>query len=273
MMRFFLAGTVGIIAALGADKASAEMPLLWCNGCTAAQKVAAALGQPTNSTVYVADTTAKTVYAYWVYLDVDDGVRPPRRYKKADRTDIDPVLEQAAMTLINFYDAAPQGWEKRKQASYDGPDNGTLIAYDVVNDSPARNAFLDWASHRPNIIDQAWMGLFQIAAFKTGVLPSVETDVYFWDGSKITLKLNIAVTDVEFSVAPNSGKDSHGNTILSKADDEPHQFSFIGNGNPADKGRWAGQMTMIGYSGATAHGGAWACTKSAAGHHCAYVPY
>lgn len=267
---------VAILAAAGSivsNTASAAMPLLWCNGCTTAQKAAAAIAQPTNSTVYVADTTARTVWAYWIYLDVDDGVRPPRRYKVADRTTLDSGLEQAAMTLINFYNAAPVGWRKNKSVNYDGPGSGDLIAYDVVNLGPKQNSFIEWANQQPNILDQGLAGLYQIVAFVTDVQPQVLTDVYFWDGSKMTVQLNVLATAISFSVVPNSGIDSHKNPILSIITDAPVQFSFIGNGNPRDPARWSGQMTMLGYSGQSAHGGAWACTKSAAGHHCTYVQY
>jgi len=272
-MRHLIGFVLACAAATFGSPAFAAMPLLWCNACTDAQKEAQAKGQPANTIVYVGDVAAKSVYAYSVYTDVDDGQRPPRRYKVADRTSLDPALQQAAMTLINFYNAAPQGWQKNKHVSYDGNNSGTLIAYDVVNDGPQRNAFLEWADNGPNIVDQALIGLYQIAAFVTEVQPSVSTDVYFWDGSKITVKLNVLATDIDFSVVPNSGRDSHGNTILSKADDDPHSFNFIGGGNPYDKERWAGQMTLIGYTGAGAGGGAWACTKSAAGHFCKYVQY
>lgn len=245
-----------------------QLPLLWCDGCTAAQTQAKALTQPPGATVYVGNLTARSVSAYTIYLDVDDSTQPPRRTKMADPIATTQPYQNAANSLINFYHAAPAGWTKSKEVHYDGPVAGDRIAYDVVNQSPARNEFLDWANDNTSLSVYV---LDHVYVFTTSVVPIESVTVTFWDGSKIELDLNIYTN--EWSMVKDSGRDSNNNTILSTATEDPIQFMFsdVGYRNPADVGRWANQMSLLGYTGQGARKGTWACTKSAAGHHCVYI--
>lgn|GEM_PF-4270166 len=266
-MNRLLVIVFGLVIACSTQAAT---PLLWCDNCTDAQKEDMAKTQPPNTSVYIGDVVKRVVYAYNVYIDVDDGVRPPRRYKVADRFTPPADYAAAAMSYVNFYNAAPQGWQKSQQVHYDGPGSGDRIAYDVVNPSPAQNDLLDWAADNTSFVTQV---VDNMSLFITGVVPKEQYEIVFWDGSRITIERDVKNMLVKYEVVQDSGRDSHNNTILSKSRDTPVQFSFIGPGNPKDPSRWAGQMTLLGYSGMSAHGGAWACTKSAAGHICTYVQW
>ena len=266
MKRSFVLG-FGLAVTCSAE---AAIPLLWCDNCADAQKEDMAKTQPPNTTVYVGDVVKKTVYAYNIYMDVDDGVRPPRRYKAVDRFTPPADYAAAAMSYVNFYNAAPKGWQKSQQVHYDGPGSGDRIAYDVVNTSPMQNDMLDWAADNTSFVTVV---VDSLSLFMTGASPKEQYEIIFWDGSKITIERDVKNMLIKYEVVQDSGRDSHNNTILSKARDNPVQFNFVGPGNPKDPARWSGQMTMLGYSGMSAHGGVWACTKSAAGLHCSYVQY
>lgn len=250
---------------------AAPAPLVWCNGCTEAQKADKARVQPLGP-AYVGDLIQRTVDAYDVYMDVNDGYSPPRREKRAERTPIDASHAAVGTALIDFYYSGTSGWAKHDTVSY--PD-GARNVYDAAINSPAQGAMLDW------IATQQWSGtagvrfinlfaIFQIV--DANAVPIQEVMITFWDGSKIVVALDYSTTTDRFKVVDDSGRDSHGNIVLSVASDRPIRFEFPGLGNPNDPRNWHRHMSLLGYAGSGASGGIWACTKSAAGRHCSRMP-
>lgn len=262
------------------------LPLLWCNACTPAQKNAAALTQTVGSTVYVGDTSANTVNAYRVYLDIDDSTRPATRTKVADAiTPVAPYKDDA-LALIAWYRTSPAGWTKQREVQYDGPGGAGRIGYDVVNDSPARNDLLDWATSGMllDIGSQVNATAGKIRSFITSQTPGLQVVIVFSDRSRITLELDFQSSDGQhqvWKVVPNSGRDSNNNTIRSTHTNEPVEARFqnMRDGfptNPVDFSRWTTQMTRIGYTvntGGRPSGGTWACVTANGVSHCEYVQY
>lgn len=265
-----------------AQAQTGQLPLLWCNGCTPAQKNTVALTQPPGATAYVGDVVSKAVSAYTVYIDVDDGTRPPTRKKVAQPIPVDPAYKEAADAYINFYNAAPVGWAKTAQVHYDGPGSGDRNVYDVVNRSPSQNELLDWSRTDMRVDFGTYLQsvLSKMASFNSQNGPRVDVVIIFWDGSRITLRLNTESSHGDnqvWDVVPDTGQDSNKNPVLSTKTNDPVNFRFNNSAggkptNPTDFSRWTTQMVSIGYNVSSGpRGGTWACTSGNGVSHCEYV--
>lgn len=269
---------MALLFCMSAASVDAAQPILaWCDGCTDSQKRAKAEAQPEYATVYVGDVTSSTngVRAYFVNVLVDDAYNPPRRVKRAVAASMEPEYDDLTHALINFHNAAPVGWQKSLEI--DQYPNTGINVYDVVNMGQNQNTLTDWLSTQPYAvamdINRATAGFVDMFTWvDASKLPEVEFEIYFSDGSKINVKANYRSRITKYTVVPNSGRDSHNNTVLSSPSSAPVQFNFNGPGNPNDEDDWRQQMNLLGYNVPVEQGHVWACTKDPAnGTHCVHI--
>ena len=242
----------------------AKPVLLWCDSCTDDQKKGMALAQNVGDVVYIGDVIGRTFKAYKVFLTFDDFYNPPLRIKNAPEISIDSEYADTLAALLDFFAYAPAGWTKNLAMDY---PNQNINVYDIVLDgTPAQNNLLDWVagaggSQANEIADRLISLASTFRIVDQTKVPKMTVVVTFWDGSKITISVDYSVTNAEYKVVPNSGRDSHNNTVLSAASGSPVGGTFTGIGNPTDHQRWISWMQLLGYGIPVTNGASYACTR------------
>ena len=249
--------------------------LLWCDSCTNDQKKGMALAQAVGEVVYVGDVIGRTFKAYRVSIRLDDHYNPPLQIKIAPEISIDPAYQDLLDGLQDFFAYSPAGWQKNLAENY---PNQNINVYDVVlGGTPAQNNLLDWVaglggSQSNDIADRliSFASTFRIVD-QTKV-PKISVVVTFWDGSKITVSVDYSTTNAEYKIVPNSGRDSHNNTVLSTSTGSPVGATFTGIGSPTDHQRWIAWMQLLGYGIPVTNGASYACTTDPVnGLHCVKI--
>jgi len=259
--------------AVNAPALAALPSLVWCNGCSDAQKKTMASDSAIGTTVYVGDLVNRNVNGYFIDQAWTED-NPAQLVKKPTRfTPVAPQLD-AVNGLIEFYQMTPVGW--KKAADYNYP-NSNINVYDVVNNGPDQRDLTIWVGGQPYSKSLEVRGeIFGITnMFSIGdasKLPSVDFVITFTDGSEITVTVDYSGRTPTYKVKPNSGWDSHHNPVLTSPSNTPVVFRFTGPGNPNDYNDWLFQMHLLNYDVPVGPGSYWACTNSAAGYHCVH-PY
>lgn len=222
--------TVIVILLLAAMPVQARPVLLWCQACPVELKMDRALRQPVGSLVYVADPIKQTVLAYLIATENEpasgDGKAGPRHVKFARPVPADEAHAEAAMALMKFFSARPDGWHKRVDLSVpenpEGGLDGIRSAYDIAIPGPAQVRVANWLNSSvssPAIV--AWRAAtgalrkFRMDPEWSG--PRLYASLHFADGSQIG-----AVSDNERAhlvIDAKSGRDSQSNNIPYMTDD------------------------------------------------------
>jgi len=245
--------------------------LLWCDSCTNDQKKGMALAQAVGEVVYVGDVIGRTFKAYRVSIRLDDHYNPPLQIKIAPEILIDPDYADVLNALLDFFAYAPAGWAKNLAMHYPNQD---VNVYDVVFRGPQQNNLLDWVAGAgsANLNDIADRLISVASAFRIvdqTKVPKITYVITFWDGSKITVSVDFSTENAVYEVVPDSGRDSHNNTVLSIPSNSPIQFDFNGPGNPTDRDMWQNIMQLHGYGIPVQQGVMYACTRDPGnGLHC-----
>jgi len=282
-----------------------QVPLIWCNGCTASAKQTAAMNLHMPGTVYVGDTTAQRVDAFNVWSDINDSVTPYVREWNADTTSTAEPYLSTAQRMIAFYNAAPKGWKKNLTITTAGTVSGTGVnesyisysdrsknVYNVIDPGVDQNNLKLWIGNTLTAFFQgAVEGALQIAeAFHVvdaNAITKVVVTVKFDDGSQIDVDVDYSTTTISYKIDSTTGIDSHHNNVpptLAAAtcsiggDHGICTYDFDGPGNPSGKQNWQSRMTLLGVTvqSAPTSGGHWACVKTGDGpsavYSCQWVP-
>lgn len=209
--------------------ASAQQVTQDCTGCTTTQVEALATGCGQGYT-YVTDFAAQKLYKVCYTWDVDDGYRPPKKYKEytwatpeSSATQLFQAYEgvyqhnghaeaATAHVIVNIHAPAPNG------------DNGYMNAYDVLSSSANQNALSNYllqehfdssyikspdpalAAAVANLLNALQInGVIKIGGFP------VSFTMDFNDGSHITVTFNVATQ--KYEPVPGTAVDAHLNTI------------------------------------------------------------
>jgi hypothetical protein len=271
-MKSLVRCLVLFLAILASPGHATPPSLLWCDGCSDAQKKAAALTRPIGEQVYVGDAVLQRLDAYVVEAtSLDMSHDPPTATRNATATAATSPYDEIGHALIEFHRAAPVGWSKQVNLAYAAAPSTNV--YDVAFAGFARNILFHWISRqRDASFEQAGretLGLF--SAFRIvypATSPAATFVVRFEDGSRITVADDFSTTIPNYDVAPDSAIDSHRNIIPLQAGHGSLPFDFSGPGNPDDQRRWTQWMTLLGYRVEATPGSRWSCANSTAGLRC-----
>ncbi|MGA9335044.1 MAG: hypothetical protein WBV39_12260 [Rudaea sp.] len=278
MMKSLKGTMIAVLLLLSAAamEAHAVTPLIWCDGCTRAQKIAKAKIHGTGD-IYVGDLTARTFQGFTIF-EVASG----------DATQFDPPASDlaAGQQLIGYYYASPRGWSKGFQMDLAGhvssngshvtnvnayPDPNTT-AWGVAFPGPQQNNFTDWAAQTYGAIFNYYGNLLISAGsvfynIDSSHEPSITTEITFSDGSRITLKQDTSATGkIVVKVVPDSARDSNNNTIpttrnaVTGGAGGQAYYQFSGS-NSSDFQHWMQALSNWGIPISGSGGGTYTCTS------------
>lgn len=268
------------LASLGA---SAQVTLIWCNGCSQQQEGRAAAQEldkentnptaPARGMIYVGNNTAIHKYSVYVNYRVSPPHctgstcnRPPLAMAEtevsgggdgtipqwnADALPVEPEIQTVFNDMTTFYNTAPVGWTKyftvkimkpsqamtadegialhKAAAAFSSSETPIVVptfnypdpdinAYDVVNRGDKQEDLLDYLRHLPSgeltsSIDHVAevAAVFKLVDSKS--LPKIVVEVVFSDGSSVQAVMDSSTHLNNFSLIPDSGKDSNRNPI------------------------------------------------------------
>ena len=202
--------------------------------------------------------------------------------------DVEPEIADAYGKLIAFHDSAPVGWKKLYEiqiVDVSNPmspgykaffDNGKLLSpkiptffhglinltpvmdypdpninvYDVINDGPKQNNFLNHIMNTTTQRLNANMTYLDkiLSTFRiidSTRIPDVAVQVRFSDGGKITALLDTSTTVAKYKIDPESARDSHNNTVPVEHKQLQRgiiQFDFRGPGAAYDQPNMGSQL-------------------------------
>lgn len=272
-MKGFLFGALLAVSAISAHAQGNQPALMWCDGCSDAQKKALVLSTWQES-LYIADLTAHSVRAYQI-VNFDNGPKKPGTQPSPDDpyaaevTAVSPYKD-AGNALVSFYYASPVGWSKGLNAnsagvvrSSDGVQRATGVpyskpgvnVYDVVLPGPDQNNLTDWVEGLTSaFLNSIPANVEAIAStFKiidAGRMPLVQFTINFDDGSHIDVKEDFSTASAKATVVPDTGRDSHNNNVPSTKQSAlggaqgASVYKFGGGGNPSDYGNWLNMMNL-----------------------------
>ena len=277
MERLFKLCFAALMFPLGTNTAIGGPPsLIWCNGCTAEQKQAAAVESNAGESVYVGDLVDHSTVAFDV--DVKQAQATANSWRSAGRPALSaptPDQTEAVGTLSEFHAAVPAGWRKIGTVRY--PRVG-VNAYDVAHDGPERRAMIAWLARQSGALPVDFMERVARAAhamnpFEQTTRPSMLYRIEFTDSSRINVSFNLAGNAPRYEIDSELGRDSRLNPILIEPCSDPVEFDFDRDGNPTDNENWREHMAALGYTvPASATSGRWACSGIAAGLRCMQRP-
>ncbi|MFT3790580.1 MAG: hypothetical protein QM741_05800 [Rudaea sp.] len=276
-MKSMKGTVIAVLLSAAAMEAHAVTPLIWCDGCTRAQKIAKAKTYGTGD-IYIGDLTARTFQGFTIF-EVASG----------DATQFDPPPSDlaAGQQLISYYYASPQGWSKGFQmdlaghvssngshvTNVNGYPNPNTTAWDVAFPGPQQNNFTDWAAQTYGAIFNYYGSLLGDLAsifhlLDTSHVPSVTTEITFNDGSRITLKQDTTTNGkIVVKVVQDSARDSNNNTIPTNRNAVTGgaggraYYQFSGS-NSSDFQHWAQALSDWGIPISGSGGGTYTCTSS-----------
>lgn len=231
--------TGGIALAIGVlvfSSAQADIVLQNCNGCSTAQ-VEALAPECAQGYAYVSDLVSQNLYKVCFNWDVDDGQRPPLRYKEYTWAHPEDNAQQTWQAYENIYLNNGHKMAADISVSVNIPpatqlngDNGKINAYDTVSATANNDAvthYLDttyFTSVNVNganapaspALAAAFASLldhFQVTTPFITTNPNfpVTIVVVFSDGSKRTYSFNYAVQ--QYAAVPGTARDGHGQLI------------------------------------------------------------
>ncbi len=268
-----------LLLAMSAGTASAaQHPLVWCNGCTAAQKSEKAKtgsGPITYQVVvvYVGDLNTRTVNAYRIYKTIvsyNETGQPVWSPKQSVPETAQAEQVDAANRLMDFYYTFPVGWQKPQ---FVRAKSGSRDVYDIVNRGTSQTQFLNELRNDSSVLPAPILntGMRVAAALRLvdmNPLAALVFDYRFTDGS--TIELEYDVTTNKFKVVDNSGVDKDSNPVLSTPSDRPVIFQLETSDSETFR-NWSNQMTLLGYTGITVPRVSYACVVAGGTRTCYIV--
>ncbi|HET6432828.1 hypothetical protein [Dyella sp.] len=305
--------------------------IIWCDGCTGAQKLSLVRSDPafnTKNSFYVGDMRARVIQKYHVtreekpqgggyntlvlavapepdvtasfktltdfYYAGDPGFTKHFYFQIIDSTSPNTLSYREFYTGKGFSEnlfATPTGGAQLITPVLDYP-NPRVNVYGVVNQSPAQNALLDFATtgfkgQINTLADQALKVASTALPLDPSRMPRIVAVVKFADGSQIAIELDTSSTNAHYAIVKESARDSHNNTVPVTKDmidgDGLALYDFSEEvGNPNDRINMQSQLGWLGAlsapgsgssSGSIGTGGfhGWACTSTTVNGNTTYT--